>query len=65
IASDLTFGGLGIGNREYIHGSIATTKAHDVSGNTETTGVQFGVSIPFATPSGVYIATLTIRVETP
>ncbi len=65
IISDLLFGGLGIVNRKYIHGSGASTKAHDLNGNSDTTGVQFGVSVPFGTPSGTYTATLTIRVETP
>ncbi len=65
ITSDLPFGGLGIANLEYIHGSSITEKLHDVSGDSETTGVQFGVFVPFGTPSGDYVATLTIRVETP
>ncbi len=65
IGSDIFFGGLGIANREYIHGSGASTRAHDTAGNSETTGVRFGVSVPFGTPSGTYVATLTIRVETP
>lgn len=65
ITSDTFFAGLGSANRIYIHGSAATTRAHDVSGNSQTTGVQFGVSVPFGTPSGAYVANLTIRVETP
>ncbi len=65
IGTDTFFTGLDIGNRIYIHGSGASTRAHDPAGNSETTGVQFGVSVPFGTPSGTYIATLTIRVETP
>ncbi len=65
ITTDQFFGGLGNGNREYIHGSAVSTKSHNVSSDSETTGVQFGVSVPFATPSGVYVATLTIRVEIP
>jgi hypothetical protein len=65
ISTDTFFGGLGIGNRIYIHGSIASTRAHDTAGDAETTGVRFGVSVPFATPSGTFVATLTIRVETP
>ncbi len=65
ITTDTFFSGLDIGNREYIHGSGATQKAHDTAGDSETTGVQFGVSVPFGTPSGTYVATLTIRVETP
>ncbi|MFQ5907844.1 MAG: hypothetical protein ACE5JE_03320 [Thermoplasmata archaeon] len=64
ITSDLTFGGLGIGNREFIWGTGAS-QAHDTVGDSETTGVQFGVSVPFGTPSGSYVATLTMRVETP
>ena len=65
ITVDTFFAGLDIGNRVYIHGSGASTRAHDVAGDSETTGVQFGVSVPFGTPSGTYVATLTIRVETP
>ncbi len=65
IGTDIFFGGLDIGNREYIHGSGASTRAHDVVGDSETTGVQFGVFVPFGTPSGTYVATLTIKVETP
>ncbi len=65
ITSDLLFGGLGITNREYIWGAAGSEQAHDANGNSETTGVQFGVSVPFGTPSGSYVATLTIRVETP
>ncbi len=65
ITTDIFFVGLDIGNRVYIHGSSSTTRAHDVAGDSETTGVQFGVSVPFGTPSGTYVATLTIRVETP
>ncbi len=65
ITLDLPFGGLGITNREYIWGAAGSEQAHNVSGNSETTGVQFGVSVPFGTPSGTYTATLTIRVETP
>ncbi len=64
ITSDILFGGLGSAFREFIWGSGAN-QAHNVSGNSETTGVQFGVSVPFGTPSGTYTATLTIRVETP
>ena len=65
ISSDTFFAGLGIGNRVYIHGSGASTRAHDTAGDSQTTGVQFGVSVPFGTPSGTYVANLTIRVETP
>ncbi|MFQ5552839.1 MAG: hypothetical protein ACE5EW_03885 [Thermoplasmata archaeon] len=65
ITVDTFFGGLGVGNREYIHGSAVSTRGHDVAGDSETTGVQFGVSVPFGTPSGTYVANLTIRVETP
>ncbi len=65
IDSDIPFVDLGIGFREYIWGSAGTEQAHDAIGDSETTGVQFGVSVPFGTPTGTYIATLTIRVETP
>ncbi len=65
IASDTFFLGLGVANRVYIHGGSASTRGHDVVGDSETTGVQFGVSVPFGTPSGTYVANLTIRVETP
>ncbi len=64
IASDIFFLGLDFANREFIWGSGAN-QAHNVSSDQETTGVQFGVSVPFGTPSGTYVATLTIRVETP
>ncbi len=63
IASDILFGGLGFANREFIWGTGAS-QAHNVSSDQETTGVQFGVSVPFGTPSGNYVATLTMRVET-
>ncbi len=65
ITSDVTFTGLGDTNRVYIHGSSGTQRLHNVSADQETTGVRFGVSVPFGTPSGTYTATLTIRVETP
>ncbi len=65
ITSDTFFSGLDLGNRVYIHGSSSTTRVHDTAGDSETTGVQFGVTVPFGTPSGTYVATLTIRVETP
>ncbi len=64
ITSDILFGGLGVANRQFIWGSTAN-QAHSLSLDQETTGVQFGVSVPFGTPSGDYLATLTIRVETP
>ncbi len=65
ITSDTSFAGLGSGNRVYIHGSGASERAHNVSADSETTGVQFRVYVPFGTASGSYVATLTIRVETP
>ncbi len=64
ITSDIPFGGLGSANQAFIWGS-GPNQAHSLSSDQETTGVQFGVSVPFGTPSGTYIATLTIRVETP
>ncbi len=65
IISDTFFTGLGSDLRIYIHGSDSTTRGHNVSADQETTGVQFGVAVPFGTPSGTYVANLTIRVETP
>ncbi|MEE8199358.1 MAG: hypothetical protein V3R48_06560, partial [Thermoplasmata archaeon] len=64
ITADISFTGLGFANREFIWGTV-TNQAHHVSANQETTGVQFRVNVPLATPVGSYVAALTIRVETP
>lgn len=64
ITSDTSFTGLGVGNSIYIRGTGAWYWPHNVSSNSETTGVQFRVYAPFGTPSGSYVANLTIRVET-
>ncbi len=65
ITSNTTFADTGVGNAVYIWGSAATTQAHNVSDDQETTGVRFRVDVPLATPVGSYVANLTIRVETP
>lgn len=65
ISSDTAFTALNEADSIYIHGSSSTTRAHDTSGNSQTTGVQFRVNVPLATPSGSYVATLTIKVEQP
>ncbi len=63
ITSDTAFTALAEANSIYIHGSAATFRAHDATGNSQTTGVQFRVNVPLATPSGSYVANLTIKVE--
>ncbi len=63
ITSDTFFAGLLEANEVYIQGGTSTNRSHDVSGNSETTGVRFGVFVPFATPSGTYTADLTMKVE--
>ncbi len=65
ITSDTAFAGLGEANSVYIHGSASTNRSHNVSSDQETTGVQYRVNVPFGTPSGSYVATLTIKVEQP
>ena len=64
ITADISFAGLGFANRVFIWGTV-TNQAHNVSADQETTGVQFRVAVPLATPVGSYVATLTMRVETP
>lgn len=65
ITSDTSFSGTGIANAVYIWGSGSTEEPHSGSTDQDTTGVQFRVAVPLATPVGSYVANLTIRVETP
>ncbi len=65
ITGDTSFTDTGMANAVYIWGSGSTEEPHSVSTNQETTGVQFRVNVPLATPVGNYVANLTIRVETP
>ncbi len=65
IASDTSFTDTGMANAIYIWGSGSTEEPHSGSTDQDTTGVQFRVAVPLATPVGSYVANLTIRVETP
>ncbi|MEE9180966.1 MAG: hypothetical protein V3U33_00135 [candidate division NC10 bacterium] len=65
ISSDTSFSDTGIANAVYIWGSSGTEQTHNFTSDQETTGVQFRVAVPLATPVGSYVANLTIRVETP
>lgn len=64
IYTDTFFAGLTSTNSVTIRSS-GVNGTHDVSGDSQTTSVQFGVSVPLGTPTGTYTATLTIRVEQP
>lgn len=65
IDTDTAFEALGETNAIHIHGNATSNKSHNVSGDEETTGVQFRVTVPLGTPSGTYVANLTIKVEQP
>ncbi len=65
IISDTSFSDTGEANAVYIWGSSGTEQTHNFTSDQGTTGVQFRVAVPLATPVGSYVANLTIRVETP
>ncbi len=58
IIADTSFGGLGEPAAVNIH----IGPGHEVDANSRTTGVQFGVFVPFGSAAGIYVATLVIKV---
>ncbi len=62
ITSDTAFVGLGESNATYIFGSETWWFTHATDADENTVMVQFSVSIPGGSPTGTYVADLTIKV---
>jgi hypothetical protein len=63
ITSDTAFVGLGDANATYIFGSVTWWFTHATDANENTVMVQFSVSIPGGSPTGTYVAALTIKIQ--
>jgi hypothetical protein len=61
--NDLAFADIGEASSLYIEGSSGAFQLMDRDRNALSVGVRFNIFVPFGTPSGPYVANVTVRVE--